>query len=193
MIFHGGFGFDIRFKYPQLPPSECQTRHNGAKALGRGAGRNIRRARISGKSAMSAGSDEKVGPVKPERLHQALGIYQMALADKQGQGGGAPAPSGSPAEPDSVRGMRAVKRDFPDAAEFEAISVRLKHFTEVLGDKKLIKWGMVKHSEGGIEIHDAVVNALASAPFRKSGVLDKTALHALVKAEYNRLEAEEKK
>ena len=141
---------------------------------------------------MSAGSDEKVGPVKPERLHQALGIYQMALADSQGQGG-APASSESPAEPDSTRGMRAVKREFPDSAEFEALSVRLKHFTEVLGDRKLIEWGMVRHSEGGIEIHDAVVNALASAPFRKSGVLDKTALHALVKAEYNRLEAEEKK
>jgi hypothetical protein len=70
--------------------------------------------------------------------------------------------------------------------------VRLAHFTEVVADKKLVKWGMVKHSEGGLEIHDAVVNALAAAPFRKSGVLDKTAFHALVKAEYNRLEAEEK-
>jgi len=139
---------------------------------------------------MSAGSEEKVGPVKPERLHQALGIYQMALADKAGEGG-APA-SSSPAEPDSIRGMRAVRREFPDPAEFEALSVRLKHFTEALADKKLIKWGMVSHSEGGIEIHDAVVNALASAPFRKSGVLDKTAFHALVKAEYNRLEAEGK-
>ena len=141
---------------------------------------------------MSAGSEEKVGPVKPERLHQALGIYQTALADRLGQGG-VPASSESPAEPDSIRGMGAVRREFPDPAEFEALSVRLKHFTEVLADKKLIKWGMVSHSEGGIEIHDAVVNALASAPFRKSGVLDKTAFHALVKAEYNRLEAEEKK
>ena len=136
---------------------------------------------------MSAGSEDKVGPVKPERLHQALGIYQMALADKAGEGD-APASS----EPDSIRGMRAVRREFPDPAEFEALSVRLKHFTEALADKKLIKWGMVSHSEGGIEIHDAVVNALASAPFRKSGVLDKTAFHALVKAEYNRLEAEGK-
>jgi hypothetical protein len=63
----------------------------------------------------------------------------------------------------------------------------------VIGDKKLVKWGMVKHSEGGLEIHDAVVNALAAAPFRKSGVLDKDAFHELVKAEYNRLEAAEKK
>jgi hypothetical protein len=140
---------------------------------------------------MNAASEMKIGPVKPERLHQALGVYQMALAAKEAEGEGtSPA---SPAEPDSVRGLRAVKREFPDDVEFQALSVRLRHFTEVLGDKKLIKWGMVTHSEGGIEIHDAVVNALAAAPFRKSGVLDKTAFHALVKAEHNRLEAEQNK
>ena len=132
---------------------------------------------------MSA-SEEKVSPVKPERLHQALGIYQMALVEKS-------ADNGADAS-DNVRGLRAVQREFPDVAEFQSLSVRLKHFTEVLGDRKLIKWGMVKHSEGGIEIHDAVVNALATAPFRKSGVLDKDVFHELVKAEYNRLEAEEK-
>jgi hypothetical protein len=38
-----------------------------------------------------------------------------------------------------------------------------------------------------------VVNALAAAPFRKSGVLDKDVFHELVKAEFNRLEAAEKK
>jgi len=141
---------------------------------------------------MSAATAEKISPVKPERLHQALGVYQMAVADKAGEGA-AEASEASPAEPDSVRGMRAVKREFPDDAEFQSLSVRLEHFSEVLGDKKLIKWGMVKHSEGGLEIHDAVVNALAAAPFRKSGVLDKTAFHTLVKAEYNRLEVEEKK
>jgi hypothetical protein len=141
---------------------------------------------------MSAATAEKISPVKPERLHQALGVYQMALADKAGEGA-AEASEASPAEPDSMRGMRAVKREFPDDAEFQSLSVRLEHFSEVLGDKKLIKWGMVKHSEGGLEIHDAVVNALAAAPFRKSGVLDKTAFHTLVKAEYNRLEVEEKK
>jgi hypothetical protein len=140
---------------------------------------------------MSAATEEKVSAVKPERLHQALGVYQMAVADKAGEG--AEGSEASPTEPDSVRGMRAVKREFPDVAEFQSLSVRLQHFSEVLADKKLIKWGMVKHSEGGIEIHDAVVNALAGAPFRKSGVLDKAAFHALVKAEYNRLEAEEKK
>ncbi len=136
---------------------------------------------------MSAG-EEKVSPVKPERLHQALGVYQMALVEKPAGGGDA----SSPAEPGSVRGLRAVQREFPDAAEFQSLSVRLKHFTEVVSDKKLIKWGVVKHSEGGLEIHDAVVNALAAAPFRKSGVLDKDVFHDLVKAEYNRLEADEK-
>jgi len=48
---------------------------------------------------------------------------------------------------------------------------------------------MVRHDENGVELHDAVINALATAPFRKSGVLDKVAFHALVKAEYTRLEA----
>ena len=138
---------------------------------------------------MSAAGEEKVGAVKPERLHQALGIYQMALAESQAQGD-AQTSAESPAEPAAIHAMRAVKREFPDPAEFQSLSVRLKHFTEVLTDRKLVKWGMVKRSEGGIEIHDAVVNALASAPFRKSGVLDKTAFHDLVKAEYNRLEGE---
>lgn len=134
-------------------------------------------------------SDDKVSPVKPERLHQALGIYQMALAENPADGG---ADASSRPEPDGVRGLRAVQREFPDAAEFQSLSVRLKHFSEVVSDRKLIKWGMVKHSEGGLEIHDAVVNALAAAPFRKSGVLDKDVFHELVKAEYNRLEADEK-
>ena len=135
-------------------------------------------------------NEERVGPVEPERLHQALGIYQMALVEKSA---GGDADTSSPAEPDSVRGLRAVQREFPDPVEFQSLSVRLMHVTEVLGDKKLIKWGMVKHSEGGLEIHDAVVNALAAAPFRKSGVLDKDVFHELVKAEYNRLEMVEKK
>ena len=138
---------------------------------------------------MSATTEGKVAPVTPERLHQALGIYQSALIANEGEDSA----DASPADPASRRAILAVKREFPDASEFQSLSVRLQHFTEVLGDKKLIKWGMVKHSEGGIEIHDAVVNALAAAPFRKSGVLDKVAFHALVKAEYTRLESEEKK
>jgi len=136
---------------------------------------------------MTAASEEKVNPVAPERLHQALGIYQSALVADE------PDETSLPDEPASQRGMLAVKREFPDPQEFLSLSVRLKRFTEIVSDKKLIKWGMVKHSEGGLEIHDAVVNALAAAPFRKSGVLDKDVFHELVKTEFNRLEAEEKK
>jgi hypothetical protein len=137
---------------------------------------------------MTAASDEKVGPVTPERLHQALGIYQSALVAELDEKA-----DDASAEPAAQRGLLAVKREFPDPKEFLSLSFRLRHFTEVVGDKTLIKWGMVKHSEGGIEVHDAVVNALAAAPFRKSGVLDKDVFHELVKAEFNRLEAAEKK
>jgi len=138
---------------------------------------------------MSAETEEKVNPVAPERLHQALGIYQSALVGGEAD---AKADEGSVEEPASLRGMIAVKREFPDPKEFLSLSLRLKRFTEIVSDKKLVKWGMVKHSEGGLEIHDAVVNALAAAPFRKSGVLDKDVFHELVKAEFNRLEAAEK-
>src|SRR5947209_11950255 len=112
-------------------------------------------------------ADDKVSPVKPERLHQALGVYQSALVESD-EGA-----ANASAEPASVRGLAAVKREFPDPAEFVSLSYRLQHFTEVVTDKTLAKWGMVKHSEGGLEVHDAVLNALAAAPFRKSGVLDR--------------------
>jgi len=138
---------------------------------------------------MSEATEEKVSPVAPERLHLALGIYQSALVADQPEEAGEVS---STDEPASLRGMLAVKREFPDPKEFLSLSQRLKRFTEIVSDKKLIKWGMVKHSEGGLEIHDAVVNALAAAPFRKSGVLDKDVFHELVKAEFNRLEAAEK-
>jgi hypothetical protein len=137
---------------------------------------------------MNAATEEKVSPVEPERLHQALGIYQSALVASEP----AATDGAEPDEPASLRGMLAVKREFPDPKEFLSLSLRLKRFTEIVSDKKLIKWGMIKHSEGGLEIHDAVVNALAAAPFRKSGVLDKDVFHELVKAEYTRLEAVEK-
>jgi hypothetical protein len=138
---------------------------------------------------MIAASEEKVGPVAPERLHQALGIYQSALVAEPDATADE---ASSPDEPASQRALLAVKREFPDPREFLSLSLRLKRFTEVVSDKTLIKRGMVKHSEGGIEVHDAVVNALAAAPFRKSGVLDKDVFHELVKAEFNRLEAAEK-
>jgi hypothetical protein len=148
---------------------------------------------------MSSNTEEKIKPVDPERFHQALGVYQAALAAEGAHT--SPNPSSSnPVEkdgPDTAdmpgnRGIVAVKKEFPDADEFQSLSLRLQRFAEVIGDRKLIKWGMVQHSEGGIEVHDAVVNALATAPFRKSGVLDKPAFHSLVKAEFTRLEAQGK-
>ena len=134
---------------------------------------------------MSAKAEDKIEPVDPERFHQALGIYQATLLAKAPQGNSAAQPADAPVS----RAILAVKKEFPDTKEFESLSLRLLRFTEVVSDKKLIKWGMVHHSEGGIEVHDAVINALATAPFRKSGVLDKTAFHTLVKVEYTRLEA----
>jgi hypothetical protein len=139
---------------------------------------------------MNVTTDDKVEPVKPQRLHQALGIYQSALVTSETPGNADAAALVD--DPAAVRGILAVKREFPDPKEFLSLSLRLQRFTEIVSDKKLIKWGMVKHSEGGLEIHDAVVNALAAAPFRKSGVLDKDIFHELVKAEYNRLEAAER-
>lgn len=136
---------------------------------------------------MSAKAEDRIEPVDPGRLHQALGIYQATLLSKQPQGEAGAKPADTPVS----RAMLAVEKEFPDAKEFESLSFRLLRFTEVVSDKKLIKWGMIQHSEGGIEVHDAVINALAAAPFRKSGVLDKPAFHTLVKAEYTSLEAAE--
>ena len=104
---------------------------------------------------MSAVTEEKVNAVEPERLHQALGIYQSALI--AGEPGDSVDGSAAGDETASLRAMQAVKLEFPDPKEFLSLSLRLKRFTEVVSDKKLIKWGMVKHSEGGLEIHDAVV------------------------------------
>ncbi len=139
---------------------------------------------------MNVASDEKVNPVEPERLHQALGIYQSALVAGEADTGSDGASTAD--ESASLRAMLAVKHEFPDPKEYLSLSLRLRRFTEIVSDKKLLKWGMVKHSEGGLEVHDAVVNALAAAPFRKSGVLDKDVFHELVKAEFTRLEAAEK-
>lgn len=153
---------------------------------------------------MSATTEQRVSPVDPVRLHQALDIYQAALVatDDGASAGASPsnaiekdgsATQAAPAERPGNRGILAVKKQFPDAKEFKSLSLRLQRFAEVVGDKKLLKWGMVQYSKsGGFEIHDAVVHALAKAPFRKSGVLDKPAFHTLVKAEYTRLEAGEK-
>jgi hypothetical protein len=134
-------------------------------------------------------TNSEIRPVDPERFHQALGVYQAALAAEAPQAGVGEASAS--ADIPGNRGIAAVKKEFPDTSEFQSLSFRLQRFAEIISDKKLIKWGMVEHSEGGIEVHDAVINALAAAPFRKSGVLDKPAFHSLVRAEYTRLEAGE--
>ena len=152
---------------------------------------------------MNAKAAERIAPIDPERFHRALGVYQAAIAaqDSSETSGASfteaiQEGSFTAARPDDtpgIRGILAVKKEFPDAQEFQNLSLRLQRFAEVIGDRKLLKWGMVKYTAaGGFEIHDAVINALATAPFRKSGVLDKPAFHTLVKAEYSRLEAAEK-
>ena len=144
---------------------------------------------------MTAKATEKIAPIDAERFHRALGIYQSAVTDQKSSPGESSS-QGQKQEADGaagIRGILAVKKEFPDAKEFQSLSLRLQRFAEVIGDKKLAKWGMVAYTKnGGFEIHDAVINALAKAPFRKSGVLDKPAFHTLVKAEYSKLEAAEK-
>jgi hypothetical protein len=141
---------------------------------------------------MSSKASGKIAPIDPERFHRALGVYQAAVAAEASPAAG---PSASQADAQNVAGVRgilAVKKEFPDAEEFHSLSLRLQRFAEVVGDKKLAKWGMVSYTNhGGFEIHDAVINALAKAPFRKSGVLDKPAFHTIVKAEFERLKAAE--
>ena len=62
---------------------------------------------------------------------------------------------------------------------------------EVLRDKRLSKMGVIKRDENGqTEVHDSVIFALATAPFRKSGKLDESAFIAAVKSEFNRIESE---
>ena len=146
---------------------------------------------------MTAKATEKIAPIDPERFHRALGVYQAAVAaQKSPESTGESASQGQKQEAEDaagIRGILAVKKEFPDAKEFQSLSLRLQRFSEVIGDKKLAKWNMVAYTKnGGFEIHDAVINALAQAPFRKSGVLDKPAFHTLVKAEYSKLEAAEK-
>jgi hypothetical protein len=153
---------------------------------------------------MSSTAGEKVRPVDPKRLHLALDIYQTAIAadranvqaseaSSNSDEKGAPAIGIQLASAAAQRAMLAVQKEFPEAEEFQSLSLRLDRFFDLLGDRKLIKWGMVQHRDTGVEIHDAVIQALALAPFRKSGVLNRDAFHALVKLEYEKLEAEENK
>jgi hypothetical protein len=147
---------------------------------------------------VSSKLQDGIRPVDPARFHLALGVYQAALAaDRANAKSSPPVETGRRAigiqlaHAAGKRAMLAVRQEFPDADEFQNLSIRLERFFDILGDRKLIKWGMIRHDEQGVELHDAVINALATAPFRKSGVLDKGAFHTLVKAEYARLEAGE--
>lgn len=151
---------------------------------------------------MASNSEQRVKPVDPERFHFALGVYRAA-ADLKG-----PAPNPQEYGLDIVdddgsvmrlsfadraenRGMLAVKNEFPDDAEFKGMGVRLMTLSEIIRDRKLRKWGLIRDGETGqIEIHPAVISALATAPFRQSGTLDRTAFLALVKAEQRKIEAE---
>jgi hypothetical protein len=144
---------------------------------------------------------ERIRAVDPERFRFALGVYAAAAAMK----GPYPNPEefslnlvdddGSVSEirftdrPEN-RGMIALKGEFPDLEELECIGFRIMTMPKVIKNRQLIKMGLIRNGESGnIEIHDAVVNALAKVPFRKSGALDKSVFLALVRSERQRLEA----
>ena len=55
---------------------------------------------------MNAATEEKVGPVEPGRLHQALGVYQSALVAKAPEAGAGE--SESVAESAILRAMQAT-------------------------------------------------------------------------------------
>lgn len=145
---------------------------------------------------------ERIKAVDSERLRFALGVFGAAAAMK----GPFPNPEQYALNivdtDDSVseirladipenRGMLAIKREFPDEAEFMCIGFRIMTLREVIMDQRLLKMGLVRDGkEGQLEIHDAVINALAKAPFRKSGKLDKKAFLALVKQEHDQFEAD---
>lgn len=148
---------------------------------------------------MNSTVEDKIRPVDPERFHLALSVYQAALAAERANAKpGAPSSNADDTPAIGIllanlagkRAMLAVQKEFPDAEEFQNLSIRLQHFFDILGDRKLIKRGMVRHRDDGVELDDAVINALASAPFRKSGALDRMAFHALVKTERRKLEAD---
>lgn len=146
---------------------------------------------------------ERIKPVDPERFHFALGVYCAAAALK----GPAPNPQefglnllnddGSESKitftdrPEN-RGMLAVRKEFPEPTEFQSMGFRLMTFSRIMRYRKLRKWGLVRTGESGqTEIHEAVINALAMAPFRKTGVLDREAFLSLVEIERQKCEASE--
>jgi hypothetical protein len=148
---------------------------------------------------------ERIKPVDPKRFSFAFGVYCAAAALK----GPAPNPqefgltlvdgeegSGTRitfADRPENRGMLAVKKEFPDKTEFQSMGFRIMTFSELVQDRKLRKWGLItdNNDTGLVEIHEAVLHALAQAPFRKSGTLDRPAFLELVKSECERMDAEE--
>lgn len=144
---------------------------------------------------------QRIKPVDLDRFRFALGVFGAAAALK----GPAPNPAQFSVriqEDDGTltkfsftdrlenRGILALKQQFPDSDDLESMSFRILTLSEVLRDKKLSKLGVVRIDEdGNTEIHDAVVSALATAPFRKSGKLDMAAFIAIVKSEFKRIES----
>jgi hypothetical protein len=144
---------------------------------------------------------ERIKPVDRDRFKFALGVFGAA-ADLKG-----PAPNPTQFGVNIVendgsisairftdrpenRGMLALKREFADAPDLESMSFRILSLPEIIRMERLSKLEVVQVDEGGqLVIHDSVIHALAQAPFRKSGKLDKTAFVAAVKSEYARIEA----
>ncbi len=142
---------------------------------------------------MAPNFTQRIKPVDPERFRFALGVFLAAAAMK--------GPYTNPQEfginlldddgsvhrlsftdrPEN-RGMLAVKREFSDPNEFQAIGFRIMTFPEIIKNKQIISWGLIRKGENGQdEIHDCVVTALAQVPFRKSGRIDRKAFLELVK------------
>jgi hypothetical protein len=146
---------------------------------------------------------ERIKPVDPERFQFAFRLCDAAAAmrspsvgprpfamDGGHDGGTAHAPKDRAMD----RAMLAVKTEFPDPVEFESMSFRLLTFAEIMDDPILREMGLIRPcGRGGTEIHPAIIVALAIAPFHKSGELDRSAYFALVKSEYQRLEAEDQR
>lgn len=144
---------------------------------------------------------ERIKPVDPDRFKFAVGVFGAAAELR----GPAPNPSqfavnlldddGSVTEfrftdrPEN-RGLLALKREFPDAPDFESMSFRILSMGEVVRMERLSKLGVIQVDEAGqLMVHDSVIYALAGAPFRKSGKLDKAAFVTAVKSEFVRIEA----
>src|SRR6185437_15070800 len=138
---------------------------------------------------------QRIKPIDPERFKFAMGVFGAAAALK----GPAPNPTQfsvniqdddgsitkvSFTDRPENRGILALKQQFSDSDEFESMSFRILILSDVLRDERLSKMGVIRCEDGEMEVHDSVIFALATAPFRKSGKLDKSAFFAAVKSEF---------